>query len=206
MVQSGDLRLPLRHKACNDQRSSGSEIRGFDRASRQTADAFDHCIAAVHLDIGPHASQFICLHEAVLKNRLCKHTDALSNTHQRHELCLHIRRKTGIGPVSYTHLVILFSIILTNLCNNAVTGVLFVAITYGFAADNGMNPTVLAMLIVFCVHLAVLTPAGSPMAAILHGNREWISAGEIYKYGAIAVLATGIVLLAVGLPLASLLF
>lgn len=112
----------------------------------------------------------------------------------------------GKPSILFIALVILFSIILTNLCNNAVTGVLFVAITYGFAADNGMNTTVLAMLIVFCVHLAVLTPAGSPMAAILHGNREWISAGEIYKYGAIAVLATGIVLLAVGLPLASLLF
>ena len=112
----------------------------------------------------------------------------------------------GKPDILFIALVILFSIVLTNLCNNAVTGVLFVAITYGFAADAGMNTTVLAMLIVFCVHLAVLTPAGSPMAAILHGNREWISAGEIYKYGIIAVLATGIVLLVIGLPLASLLF
>lgn len=113
---------------------------------------------------------------------------------------------SGKPDILFIALVILFSIILTNLCNNAVTGVLFVAITYGFAADIGMNTTVLTMLIVFCVHLAVLTPAGSPMAAVLHGNREWISAGEIYKYGAIAVLATGLVLLVVGLPLASLLF
>ena len=112
----------------------------------------------------------------------------------------------GKPDILFIALVILFSIILTNLCNNAVTGVLFVAITYGFAADMGMNTTVMTMLIVFCVHLAVLTPAGSPMAAVLHGNRQWISAAEIYKYGTIAVLATGLVLLICGLPLATLLF
>lgn len=112
----------------------------------------------------------------------------------------------GRPSVIFIALVILFAIILTNLCNNAVTGVILVAISYGFANQMQINTVMLTMLITFSVHLAVLTPAGSPMAAILHGNRQWISAGEIYRYGIITVLLTGLLLILVGLPLANFLF
>jgi len=69
-----------------------------------------------------------------------------------------------------------------------------------------MSTATVAMLIIFCVHLALLTPAASPMAAMLHGNKEWIATATIYKYGIIAVLVTGVLLMVVGLPLAGLLF
>lgn len=112
----------------------------------------------------------------------------------------------GKPDIIFISLVILFSIILTNLCNNAVTGVLFVAITYTFATDMGINTAMLTMLIVLCVHLAILTPAGSPMAAVLHGNRQWISAADIYKYGATAIFSICILLIIVGIPLATFIF
>lgn len=112
----------------------------------------------------------------------------------------------GHGVVVFSLIVILLSIIVTNLCNNGVTGVMFITITYGFAAQMAMSTATVAMLIIFCVHLALLTPAASPMAAMLHGNKEWIATGTIYKYGIIAVLVTGVLLMVVGLPLAGLLF
>lgn len=112
----------------------------------------------------------------------------------------------GKPGIIFMGLVVLLAVILTNLCNNGVTGVILVTITYGFSVQMGINPVVLAMLVVYSVHLAVLTPAASPMAAVLHGNREWISAKEIYFYGGIAVLLTGVLLVVVGIPLGNMLF
>lgn len=112
----------------------------------------------------------------------------------------------GKPTILFIGLVVLIAVILTNFCNNAITGILLVTITYNFILNMGVNPTVLAMLIIYCVHLAILTPAGSPMAALLHSNKEWISTGIIYKYGLIAVAITGVLVFVVGLPLAQMLF
>lgn len=112
----------------------------------------------------------------------------------------------GHGFVVFCVMVALLSIIITNLCNNGVTGVIFITITYGFAAQMGISTAAVALLIIFCVHLALLTPAASPMAAMLHGNKEWIKAAQVYRYGTVAVLLTGVLLIVVGLPLAGLLF
>lgn len=103
-------------------------------------------------------------------------------------------------------LVIVLAVILTNFCNNAVTGILLITITFSFASANGINPIALAVIITYCVHLAILTPAGSPMAAILHGNREWISAGDIYKYGSIALIAICIIVVLIGQPITQFVF
>ena len=112
----------------------------------------------------------------------------------------------GHSTVVFCTIVALLAIVVTNLCNNGVTGVIFITITYSFAVQMGMATATVALLIIFCVHLALLTPAASPMAAMLHGNKEWISTAAIYKYGIIAVLITGVLLIAIGLPLANLLF
>lgn len=112
----------------------------------------------------------------------------------------------GRSPLVFCAVVILLAIVVTNLCNNGVTGILFITITYGFVAQMDLASAAVAILIIFCVHLAILTPAASPMAALLHGNKDWISTGDIYKYGTISVLVTGVLLLAVGIPLAGVLF
>ncbi len=112
----------------------------------------------------------------------------------------------GKSEFIFILLVVLLTIIMTNLCNNGVTGVLFVMITYNFASAMGMNPTVIAVLIIFCIHLAILTPAASPMAAILHGNGEWIVGKDVYMYGTVAIFITGVLIFVVGLPLANMLF
>lgn len=112
----------------------------------------------------------------------------------------------GKSTFIFLILVIVLAVILTNFCNNAVTGILLITITFSFASANGIDPIALAVIITYCVHLAILTPAGSPMAAILHGNREWISAGDIYKYGCMALLAICIVIALIGQPLAQIIF
>lgn len=112
----------------------------------------------------------------------------------------------GKPPILFIILTVILAAILTNLCNNAVTGIMLVTITYGFASANDINTVMLAMIITFIVHLAVLTPAGSPMAAVLHGDRTWISAKDIYTMGSISILAICIMAVILGPLLAEMIF
>ena len=54
--------------------------------------------------------------------------------------------------------------------------------------------------------MAILTPAGSPYAAVFHSNKDKISSGEILKYGSIMMVAGLLVYIVIGLPLANLMF
>lgn len=112
----------------------------------------------------------------------------------------------GKPPLFFIMLVVLLSVVVTNLCNNGVTGVLFITLTYDLGVQMGVNSSILAVIIIFCVHLAILTPAGSPMAALLHGNKNWVAAKAVYKYGLLAVFLTAILIIVLGIPLANILF
>ena len=113
---------------------------------------------------------------------------------------------SGKPEIFFCIIVAFLAIVFTNLFNNGVTGMVFLTITYGFVMQMAIPSEVIALLIIFSVHLAILTPAASPMAAMLHGNKEWIGTKQIYKYGAISVLITGVLLIVIGLPWANILF
>lgn len=113
---------------------------------------------------------------------------------------------SGKPEIFFCIVVAFLAIACTNFFNNGVTGIIFITITYGFVTQLAIPSEIIALLIVFSVHLALLTPAASPMAALLHGNKEWISTKQIYKYGFISILITGVLLIAVGLPWANILF
>lgn len=112
----------------------------------------------------------------------------------------------GKSVMMFIVIMLVLSCILTNLCNNMVVGMLLMPIIHIFTSEIGMNPLPVAMLILFVVCLAVVTPAGSPTAAILHGNREWLETKDIYKYSIIMSAVILVITLIVGLPLANILF
>lgn len=113
---------------------------------------------------------------------------------------------TGQGPLVFTLLVVVISTVLTNLVANTVVGLLFVPIIYSCAVQMGMNGTPALVLMLVCIHLAIITPGASPFAAMLFGNSEWIRPKDVYRYGSVAVLLILVVLLVIGIPLSNLLF
>ena len=50
-----------------------------------------------------------------------------------------------------------------------------------------------------------VTPAASPFAALMFGNKEWLKSGEVYKYSSMFVVIELVVVLLCSLPLANLL-
>ena len=51
-----------------------------------------------------------------------------------------------------------------------------------------------------------MTPAGSATAAILHGNKDWISSREAIGYGAVSMVLVWASTMLVGYPLGGMLF
>ncbi|MGL4798911.1 MAG: anion permease, partial [Cellulosilyticaceae bacterium] len=112
----------------------------------------------------------------------------------------------GQSPIMFMILIITLACILTNVCNNMVVGMLLVPIIHVFSQEMGINPIPVAILSLFLVCVAIVTPAASTTSAILHGNTKWISTKEAYKYGIIMTIVTLLITLMIGLPLANIIF
>lgn len=120
------------------------------------------------------------------------------------ELLLPIFAK--IPAESFALIVMLLTVGLTNVCNSFVIGILLqpVIATFCFASGVSSAPIV-AMMIIFVLSSAAITPAASPFAAIMFGNGEWIKAKDAYKYGFMFVIIETIVVCLISLPIAQLL-
>lgn len=112
------------------------------------------------------------------------------------------------GRSSFTFLMIaVFSaVLITNFAVNNVVGAILLPVFYPFALQLGIEPLALTSLLVWTCHFALLTPAASPMAALLHGNTQWVRTTDIYKYGFLIVISSMIVAWVLGIPYAQFMF
>lgn len=108
--------------------------------------------------------------------------------------------------IFFALIVMLVVTLLTNVANNAVVIVLFINICTPICDSMGISPIPLLMCFVWCGQLAYMTPAASAPAAFVYGNSQWIKASSMYKYIAIAIIVLFLITVAIGFPLASLIF
>lgn len=95
---------------------------------------------------------------------------------------------------------------ITNVANNGV--VMILALTLENAYIN-MNPDIsdvsigmMFSLLTFFSALGYILPSGSGVAAICHGNRDWLDPTEIYKYSLLTCIVIYFVGIFIGAPLA----
>ena len=98
------------------------------------------------------------------------------------------------------------AMLLTNFANNGMTALIFLPVVVSFAELLGIDPTVMTILLIFTVHIALITPAACPMAGLMFSNTAYITPKEIYRYGFPLLIWTLAVIIVVGIPLANLLF
>lgn len=98
---------------------------------------------------------------------------------------------TGHGTLMFFFLVILLGIALTNVINNVVVGLILVPIICAASTALGFPPEILTVAICLLLNITFLLPSGSPIAAFLHGNSEWVSSIEVQKY---SILFIGVVI------------
>lgn len=111
------------------------------------------------------------------------------------------------GPLFFGVVLIVIGALVTNVANNAITGAILMQIIVAMGPVVGVqNQAALAMTVCLATFMAILTPAGSPYAAVFHSNKDKISSGEILKYGSIMMVAGLLVYIVIGVPLANLMF
>ena len=78
----------------------------------------------------------------------------------------------------------IFCFLLTNVANNQVCAMVILPAFGAFAQESGLPPEVaypIATASVLCLYLAFLTPAASPYAGMLFGNKDWLEPSDIFK-------------------------
>ena len=113
---------------------------------------------------------------------------------------------SGKGMIAFLILITLIPLIITNVLNSLVVGILFIPISYNFAVQMGFDPTVLFVMLVQLTSIAPSMPSGSAPAAMLYGNTEWITGREALKYGAGFSVVSWVVITLIGIPFGMVLF
>lgn len=113
---------------------------------------------------------------------------------------------TGLSPHLFIFLVIAITMTATQFMNNAVCGGILFSIVYPFAVAINIDPAMITVLMIFCLALAMLTPAGSPMSALMFGNSEWVSTKDIYTYAIPGAIVIFLCVCLVGIPVGFLVF
>ncbi len=98
------------------------------------------------------------------------------------------------------------SCLITQVANNGVVGVLLMPVIGYFCEQSGGNFPGVATLVIFMLHMSLLSPAGSIFPAILFGNKERISGRDIIRYGRVVVIICIVFYIVAGLPLMNVIF
>ena len=97
------------------------------------------------------------------------------------------------------------ALIITNFANNAAMAVILMPVVLNFSNQIGINPMPVAMGVILMVFVAMLTPAASPHAGLMHGMKTIYTTKEILTIGFPMCLVTLLLYIFVGYPLAKIL-
>lgn len=112
---------------------------------------------------------------------------------------------SGMNTVVFIIAMMVLLMVLTNLCNSLVVGMIMQPVILNFCMNNGINAApIVTLSIFFVLSCAMVTPAASPFAAMLFGNKDWLDAKDVYKFCSIIVLLELVLVLIIGIPLTNL--
>ena len=112
----------------------------------------------------------------------------------------------GMSSTVFIIFLLVVAGVLTNLSNSLVIGMILQPVVVTYCTQTGANPApIVTLLILFVLLSASMTPAASPFAAILYGNREWVPLKYIIQYTTPMVLLEFAITLIIGIPLANML-
>lgn len=99
----------------------------------------------------------------------------------------------GKGMAVTIFIIMFVAAVITNCMNNVVCTSMIVPLVIILAPVLNLNATVVLIGLCHVLIQGCALPSGSAVGALLHGNKEWVTSGAVYKY---ATLFTGLVALA----------
>lgn len=112
----------------------------------------------------------------------------------------------GRSEMAFVAILFTTALILTNFANNAAMAVILMPVVIAFSGQMGISPLPVAMGVCMMVFVAMLTPAASPHAGMMHGRKDIYETKDIMSIGFPVCLVTLVFYIFIGYPLAKLLF
>lgn len=111
------------------------------------------------------------------------------------------------GQPEMVFVAIMFTValIITNFANNAAMAVVLMPVVLNFSNEIGISPIPVAMGVILMVFVAMLTPAASPHAGMMHGRKDLYTTKEILSIGFPMCAITLVMYIFIGYPLAKML-
>lgn len=106
----------------------------------------------------------------------------------------------GKGAIVLVILVVVSTLILTNIGSNVGMGLMLIPIVVSVSEIVGANTYLLGMILIYLTNIAYMLPGASPLAAIMYGN-DWVTPKEIYYYGGYAIVLMALLTCLVIYPL-----
>ena len=107
----------------------------------------------------------------------------------------------GQSETGFVAIMFLVALLITNFANNAAMAVVLLPVVLAFSNQLGISPIPVALGVTLMVFVAMLTPAASPHAGMMHGRKDLYSTGEILKIGFPMCIITWALYSFVGYPL-----
>ena len=108
----------------------------------------------------------------------------------------------GRSEMVFVAIMFTFALILTNFANNAAMAVILMPVVLNFSNELGINPMPVATGVILMVFVAMLTPAASPHAGMMHGMRSIYNTKDILRIGFPMCLLALVLYIFIGYPLA----
>ena len=113
---------------------------------------------------------------------------------------------TTLPPMVFIVVVMIFCLVLTNIANNMLTAILCMPFLVNFGVMMGMNPVGMVCLMFIITEFALATPAASPVTGVAFSYTNWVSSGQMTKWGIILSVILFVVFLVIGWPLQNIIF
>ncbi len=117
-----------------------------------------------------------------------------------------LKPMTQLSPYVFIVAILAFGCLVTNFANNLVLTILLMPMVVQFSAMVGMQPLGVICLLFFSCQMALGTPGGSPVTAIMFAQGDWVKPGPMMKTAFTILPMLFIAMIVLGLGWASVLF
>ena len=107
----------------------------------------------------------------------------------------------GRSEMAFVAIMFTTALIITNFANNAAMAVVLMPVVLNFSNEMGINPMPVATGVILMVFVAMLTPAASPHAGLMHGMKKIYNTKDILSVGFPICIATLLLYIFIGYPL-----
>lgn len=115
----------------------------------------------------------------------------------------------NLSPMVFSITFVVIMGVLTQFTHNLVLAAMVPGILYGFCVQFGMDAGSIGLmmtLFTFAISIAIATPGGSTMSALIFANTQWIHMKSAYLYTFVAALISIVVTVVIGFSVGQFLF